>query len=504
MHQTQQSQILWRNTTHALSGYPPLEGEKETDVVVIGAGITGLTTSLLLKRAGQRVIVLEKEHIGSGTTGSSSAHLTNLVDARYSKLIKTFDVGTSRRVARSIMSAIDQIEDLQHELNIDCEFKRVPGYFYAEDERDNDEITLEFEAAKRSGLAVTMEEKAPLPFANTSAFRVDGQAQFHPIKYLDGLAREVNSGESAIHENTRVVEIHDRDPCEIITEKGRIIANHVVLATHIPLGINLLQSELHSYRSFIITAKVAGSLPEGLYWDTQDPYHYIRAYQNGDEQIVIFGGKDHKVGEGSSKASFEKLEEYIRHRFDVTEILNKWSAQFHDPTDGLPFIGKNPFGLNVYIATGFQGDGLTFGTLSGMILSSMIVHGHHEYDDLYEPKRLKLSTAPNFLQKNFSVAKHFIGDRINLKSGKAVDELLQGEGCVIKEGRSYLAVYRDTNDELKTLSAVCPHMKCIVQWNDAEKSWDCPCHASRFSVDGKKMEGPAMDNLKKVDWQPTA
>lgn len=495
------TETIWRKAAPQKNNYPSLTGEHSADVVVIGGGITGLTSAMLLKNAGKKVILLEQGQLGEGTTGSTSAHLTAVVDSRYSAISKSFGIGTARRVARSMMSAIDKIEKIQADLGIDCDFKRVPGYFYTENEKDVAAVKEEFQATKKVGLPVHLEEKAPLPFPTLSAFRTDDQAQLQPLSYIYGIAREIDGEGSSIFENSKVKEVRDGEPCVVYTENGHVRADDVVMATHIPIGFNVLQTELQNYRSFILTARVAGQIPEGLYWDTEDPYHYIRSYMRNDEQLLVFGGKDHKVGLASSQESFARLEDYVRHHFDVIAIEAKWSAQFHDPTDGLPYIGKSPFSQHVYIGTGYSGDGLTFGTLAAMTISNLIVHGYDEYDDMYQPARLNFSAAQNILKKNFDVARYFITDRIKVRTTKDVEGLKPGEACVIRNGRSYLAVYRSESGEIKSLSAVCSHMKCIVHWNDAEKTWDCPCHASRFNVDGERIDGPAIEGLKKLDWQ---
>ena len=503
MNVTNHEPSIWETTSHATRAYAPLKGDIETDVCVVGAGITGLTTALLLKQAGRRVTLVEKDRIGAGTSGGTSAHLTSLVDFDYQQLIQSYGVENARRVARSLMSAIDLIEELQTGLGIDCAFKRIPGYYYTETPADVASVRDEFEGAERCGVPVRLLDKAPLPFSTASAFLVQDQAQFQPMDYLQGLARALEGGGCSLHEQTPVTDVSDGSPCELRTPQGVIRAQTVVLATHTPLGMNILQSKLNSYRSFVLAARVKDLPEEALFWDTAEPYHYIRTYRQGNQAMVIVGGKDHKVGHGNSDDSFRALEAYTRTHFEVETIEARWSAQFYDPTDHLPMIGKNPLGRHVYVATGFSGDGLTFGTLAGRMIADQIVTGSSDYEDLYNPSRVGLAGAGEFIKKNFHVTQQFVMDRVTTPTAKKIAQLQKEEGCVVRDGTSYLAAYRDVTGDLRTYSAICPHMKCVLHWNQGEKSWDCPCHGSRFDVAGNQVDGPATGGLEPIQWKET-
>lgn len=493
---------IWELASPSRRQYPPLPGDVETDVCVVGAGITGLTTALLLKQAGRRVILVEKDHLGAGTTGGTSAHLTNVVDFRYNSLAQSYGSANARRVAESMTFAINLIERLSLQYGIDCAFQRVPGYYYTEHD-DTLEVQEEYQAAHGAGLQVTLLDEAPLPFPTQAAFRAEHQAQFQPMDYLAGLAKAFDGDGCALYEQTAVTHVDDGSPCVLQTNRGQIRAQEVVLATHTPLGINFLHSKLDVYRSFVLAARVQENVPDGLYWDTQSPYHYLRTFQRGSDRLVIIGGKDHKVGENLSRRSFQELEDYARAHFSVEQIEACWSAQFYDPTDHLPLIGKNPLGRHVYIATGFSGDGLTFGSLAGAIICNLILQGQDAYEDLYNPGRMRLTGASDFIRKNAQVTRDFIADRLLQPSSRVIQNLAKDQGCVIRAGGSYVAAYRDPEGSLKTYSAICPHMKCVLRWNDSGRSWDCPCHGSRFNTDGQLVEGPATMQLEPVAWSPT-
>ena len=496
MEASGKSLAFWEMTGPMRTSYPALRGDMETDVVVVGAGITGLTAAILLLRQGRSVMVIEKERVGFGTSGRNSAHLTTVVDFHYSSLIDLYGIGTARRVARSLSAAIQQIEQLQEQLHIDCDFARVPGYLFAEEGATVHEVDAEFEACKRCGIAVERQAQAPLPFPTEIAFRADNQAEFHPLRYLHGLAAAFCAGGGTICEGTAVRDIKDNRPCLVKTDFGTIRAQEVILATHTPLGVNPVQTKLEAYRSFVMAVKITDSFPKGLFWDTAEPYNYLRSIEIDKEQIIIIGGHDHKTGV-SWGDSFKALDDYAKQHFSINTVLAKWSAQLYNPTDSLPFIGKSPFSDHSYIATGFSGDGLTFGTLAGMLLANLISQGHDEYDDLYHPGRIKLAGLGPFLRNNLSVARHIVGDRFLKSTEKETPVGNLESGRVIREGNELLAIYRDAEGTQTRLSAVCPHMKCVVRWNDGERSWDCPCHGSRFDQEGKVIEGPAYTEMEK-------
>lgn len=488
---------LWQSKTDRPT-YPRLTQDIQTDVVIIGAGITGLTTALLLKRAGKNVVILERESVGYGTSGNTTAHISTMIDHGYRALEKSVGTDGIRLIARSLLEAVDCIEQCVKEYCLDCSFRRVQGYYYTEKEQDVEEIRKEYEAALAAGLPVTLTKEIPLPFPVALAIQADRQGQIHASSYLDSLSRIVDGDGGAVFEHSPALRIVEGEPVTVETEVGSVKCNAIVHATHTPLGINVLHTAVAPYRSYALAAQLNGPCPDGLYWDTEDPYNYIRKQETPEGDLLIVGGKDHKTAHGLETEHFDRLEAYTRSRFDVKEITHYWSSQYYDPVDGIPFIGKNPQSEHAYIATGFSGDGIPFGTLSGIILADLILDHENQYAHLYRPVRIKLSGVRHFLAENLDVAKNFLLDRLTRQNEEALQNLAPETGAVLKLDGQSVAAYRDSGGALHTCSAVCTHMKCIVHWNEAEKTFDCPCHGARYDVNGKVLEGPTTYNLSEV------
>lgn len=488
---------IWRDKKAFLS-FPALEGKHEFEVAIIGAGITGLTAALELVKSGKSVAVLEAEEIGLGTTGFSSCHLTTDLDEEYRNIASDFNEETARKVAMSRVAGIDFIEKTVKEESILCDFRRVPGYFYTEMPEHVADLRDESEAASGAGLKVKLQDSAPLPFIVNKALLFEDQAQFNSYEYLLGLAEAISLRGGRIFENTRVRGLHEEDGKYLLeTANGTIVAHHVFHATQIPLFVNILQTVSAPYMSYMIAAKLKRpEYPVGLFWDTADPYHYTRFYSNENGSYVVVGGADHKTGHlTDTQQQFDKLEKYVRERFDIESVDYRWSAQYYEPADGLPYIGKSPFSRNVYVATGFSGDGLVYGTIAGLIVADLINEKENPWHEVYDSTRFTLgASAGEFVKENADVAKHFIKDRIRAE-GESVEDLKPGEGKVLKVEGEKVAVARGDSDELYAVSPVCPHMKCFVHWNTAERTWDCPCHGSRFLMEGKVIYGPAVTDL---------
>jgi glycine/D-amino acid oxidase-like deaminating enzyme/nitrite reductase/ring-hydroxylating ferredoxin subunit len=496
------TESLWR-ATHQIGGFAPLDRNLDVDVAIVGGGISGLTAALILSRAGKRVAVLERDTIGSGETGNTTSHLTECVDGRYQTLIRSFGETGARLVAQSSHDAIDWMEALIKEAGIDCGFARVPGYLYTEREKDVAWLADELDAARRAGCPVEWTDAVPLPFKTYGAVRWNSQAQIHATAYLDGLLKEAITQGLQLFENTRVVGIHEDAPCRVETDRGTVRANDVFVAANVPVNNRvLLHTKIAAYRSYAIAAAAPSGLPAALFWDTDDPYHYTRIHVIDGQTYLIAGGEDHRTGEQvDTGLCYERLVAYARERFQIVNSEFRWSGQIIEPVDGLPFIGRNAVAQRVYVATGYSGNGMTFGTLAGMIVGDLIRGRDNPYADLYDATRIKpMAAAVDYVKENLAFPVHLITDRLTSLNAedRPVQALRPGEGGIFDADEGKIAVCRDKQGVVHACSAVCTHLGCDVAWNASEQTWDCPCHGSRFSPDGTVVNGPAVSDLRRV------
>jgi glycine/D-amino acid oxidase-like deaminating enzyme/nitrite reductase/ring-hydroxylating ferredoxin subunit len=496
---------LW-TTTAPGRRFPALAGDLTVDVVVVGGGIAGLTTAWLLQRAGKKVAVLEMNRLLTGQTGQTTAHLTELLDTPYSTLRSDFGEKGARMAATSSRDAIEQIAALVVELGVDCGFQRVPMYRYAETERELRDLEREVEAAQAVGLRARLTRDTPLPYPVKGALRLEDQALFHPRAYLLAMAERLEAGGCLIFEDTRAVDIQDGLPCRVITERGTVTATDVVEATTTPLNRLFLHTKLYPYRTYAVAGPLEGPLEPGLYYDSQDPYHYIRTQRVDGVDYLIVGGEDHKVGhDEQTEQHYAALEAYTRRLFPVTRITHRWSGQVIEPADGLAYIGRNSASRHTWVATGFSGTGMTWGTLSAMILSDLILGRENPYAALYDATRVKVRAgAKDFLQENADVAFRFVVDRLSRPDGRRLSEVAPGEGKILEVDGQKVAVYREESGACHAVSPVCTHVGCHVHWNSAERSWDCPCHGARYSPTGKVLNGPAVKDLASKRLPPEA
>ncbi len=497
---------LWRatrQTSNGPGGFAPLAGPLEVDVAVVGGGITGITAALILSRSGKRVALLERNTIASGETGNTTSHLTEAVDARYKTLIKDFGEDNARLVAQSSREAIDWIEAAVREAGIDCGFARVPGYLYTERKQDLEWLADELDAARRAGGQVEWTDAVPLPFRTEGAIRWNAQAQLHATAYLDGLLKEAIAQGLQVFENTAVVGVHEDAPCRVETDRGTVRAADVFVAANVPVNNRvLLHTKIAAYRSYAIAAEAPAGFADGLFWDTDAPYHYTRTQTIGNTTYLIVGGEDRKTGgETDTDACFERLIAYATTRFGGLSPAFRWSGQIIEPVDGLPYIGRNAVAQHVCVATGYSGNGMTFGTLAGMIVADAILGHANPYASLYDATRITpVASAVDYIRENVGFPARLITDRLTSLNAedRAVQSLKAGEGGVFDSDEGKVAVCRDRNGVVHACSAVCTHLGCDVRWNGGEQSWDCPCHGSRFTPDGSVINGPAVSGLRKV------
>lgn len=480
------------------SRYPPLVSKTKVDVAVIGGGITGLTAALLLKARGLKVAVLTKNKVGNGATGHSTGHLTSILDISFSHLIGNFGKTKAGRVLESTQAAIAKIENLSQAYQINCDFKRIPGFRFTEDMGQREQLEEEISLATDLGLSVARVRDLPIPIKIAGAARFANQAQFNPLAYIQGLAEAIHGEGSSVFEETPVLQIDDGEPCTIYTRDQVLVADKIFMATHTPIGNYFsLHTRVAPYFSYVLGVQMKQNFGDGLFWDMNTPYNYLRKTSQG---LWIIGGQDHKTGqEENTFDRYLALEEYVRNRFEVADICYYWGEEAFESVDGLPFIGKIPFLTSVYTATGFAGMGLTFGTLAGMCITDQITQQRSPWDDLYDPSRFKpLASASKFTGENANSARRYLADRFDFhrdSSSHEIDQIPIGEGKIIDvEGRK-IAAYRDVELGICTLSPVCGHLGGIVHWNTAEKTWDCPCHGSRYTPKGEVLEGPSLRGL---------
>lgn len=505
---TKQTVSVWMDTGPLLEE-SPLTQDSMADVCIVGAGIAGMTTAYLLSKEGKSVIVLDDGPIGGGMTGRTTAYLVNALDDRYFELERLHGEQGARLAAESHTAAIDRVEAIVKNENLDCEFERLDGYLFVPPHEAKKILDDELAAALRAGLKLEKVARAPIDSYDTGpALRFPRQAQFHPLKYLAGLARAIKQNGGSIHTGTHVSQVEGGDRALIETSGGNVVtADAVVVATNSPVNdLVAIHTKQAAYQTYVIGARVPrGSINRALYWDTPDPYHYLRIETVGTGasayDVLIVGGEDHKTGqEDDANRRFGILERWTRTRFPMIEgIEYRWSGEVLEPIDGLAFIGRNPMDKpNVFITTGDSGNGMTHGTIAGILITDLIIERENEWADLYEPSRKTLRALPEFARENLNVAMEYTG-LVTPGEVDSVADIKPGRGAVLRRGLTKVAVYKDEAGEVHERSAICRHLGCVVDWNTLESTWDCPCHGSRYDAYGHVIQGPANSDLPEVD-----
>jgi glycine/D-amino acid oxidase-like deaminating enzyme/nitrite reductase/ring-hydroxylating ferredoxin subunit len=498
---SQASTSLWMATA-ATPSHSRLKESIRTDVCVIGAGIAGLTTAYLLGMEGRSVVVLDDGLSGGGMTGRTTAHLTNAFDDRYAEMEKVHGEEGARKIAESHTAAIEKINQIVTAEKIDCDFEWVDGFLFCAPEHSVDLLDDELAACHRAGLTeVEKVARAPIDSFNTGpALRFPRQAQFHPLKYIAGLVKAIMRDDGRVFGQTHATKIEGGSQARIETTHGPVVTSDViVVATNTPVNDRVaIHTKQAPYVTYAIGVRVPkDSLTRALYWDTGDPYHYIRLQREDGYDVLIVGGEDHKTGQANDGMErFGRIEQWTREHFpQALEVEYRWSGQVMEPVDGIAFIGRNPLDDdNVYIATGDSGQGMTHGTIAGLLLSDLIQGRKNKWENVYSPSRVRLRSLPEYASENINVAGQY-ADYVTAGDIKSESELGPGEGAIMRDGVSKIAVRRDGNGSVHKLSAVCPHLGCVVAWNSTEQTWDCPCHGSRFSAEGRVYQGPANTNL---------
>jgi len=482
--------------------FSTLTADAEVDVAIVGAGIAGVSAAYLLTREGRSVLLLDDGPVGGGMTSVTTAHLANALDDRYLRLEKLRGEDGARRAAESHTAAIECIERNVAAEGIDCDFVRLDGYLFPLPGEDPDLLRRELDCARRAGLDVEIVPRAPLPFDSGPSIRFPRQGQFHPLKYLYGLAAAIERSGGRIACGAHVDAVEDGEPARLRVGERTVTARAVVVATNVPINDRFaIHTKQAPYMTYVIGATVPrGSVERALYWDTGDPYHYVRIQPMPDDprrDCLIVGGEDHKSGHADDgRVRHARLEAWTRERFPMVDgVAFEWAGQVMETLDGLAYIGRNPGDRNVYVVTGDSGMGMTHGTIAGMLLADLIQGRDNPWRELYDPSRKIVGAAAEWAKENLDVAAQFAGYAM---PGASPGEIPWGSGAVIQRGLSKVAAYRDEKGELHEMTAVCPHLGCIVQWNGSEKTWDCPCHGSRFDKTGKVVNGPANVDLAPV------
>lgn len=503
---------FWFESAITPIAFEKLNNDIESDILIIGGGIAGLTTAYCLAKEGRNVILVEDGFIGSGETGRTTAQLTCALDDRYFELENTFGQPTSKLAAQSHTAAIEWIANTVKQHNISCYFKRVDGYLFSHASDTNENLQKEYKATQRAGLQTEMLNKIPSIAAEQVKWciKFPNQAQFHILLYMKGLVDAFIQLGGKIYTETKAENITK----EGATANGFIIkANHIVVATNTPVNDWVtMHTKQWPYRSYVIAAKIQkGKLPYSLWWDTGDqdskwitkPYHYVRLEElNEQYDMLIAGGEDHRTGQADDEKikeedRYNNLEAWTRKKFPAIEKIEfKWSGQVMEPVDSLAFIGKNPGDENIYIITGDSGNGMTHGTLGGMIIKDIINENENPWIKMYSPSRITLKSTGDYLHEVGNMVSQY-ADWFTTEDIKEASELKPGEGAIISSGMKKIAAFRDEQNSLHTCTAVCPHLGAILQWNADEKTFDCPMHGSRFTTEGKVINGPASTDLKK-------
>lgn len=485
-----------------------LQDSISTQVCIVGAGIAGMSTALLLAREGVEVVILDDGPIADGETIRTTAHLSNAIDDRYIEIERLHGERGARLAADSHTAAIDKIEALITELSIACDFTRVDGYLFVPPGEPFQLLKDELAAAHRAGLPeVRLVERAPIRSFNTGpALIFPRQGQFHVLKYLLGLAKEFERLGGRIYTRSHVRDVDGKEGLVKLDNGATVHANHFVVATNSPVNdAFVMHTKQAPYRTYAIAMPVErNSVERALFWDTPDPYHYVRLQplpadhpRHATHELLIVGGEDHKTGQGGDADDrYRRLEHWTRERWPQIEPMEyAWSGQVMETIDGLSYIGRNPKDSpNVYIATGDSGHGMTHGTIAGMLLTDLIQGRGNAWDTLYDPSRRTVKAAGDYLKENLNVAAQYL-DYVKPGDVRSVEQIGPESGALVRRGKRLIAAYRDETGQLHERSAVCTHMGCIVQWNKEERSWDCPCHGSRFDIDGEILTGPAISGL---------
>lgn len=482
------------------TNFPSLENDIKVDVAIVGGGMAGITSAFLLKEEGLKVAVIEASQILKGTTGHTTAKITSQHGLIYAKIKSALGEEKAQQYAQANEFAIQAIENIVKTKNIQCDFHRSAAYIYTHQEKYVQKIEQEVLAASSLGIKASYHEEIPLPFNVNAAMRFDNQARFHPRKYLLALADEIVREGNYIFEQTRAINIEEGTTCNVITVNGKkVSAPNVIIATHYPFydGYGMYFTRLYPERSYVLGIKIKGQFPEGMFITAEDPGRSLRQQEFDDTKIVLVGGEHHKTGQGEDMNNhYLNLKRFSEETFEVESVLYRWSTQDYSTPDEIPYAGLLTSNTpNIYVATGFRKWGMTNSTAAAFIIKDLITKGKSPWEDVYKPYRFTpAASAMNFIKENVNVAKELVSGKLAVVPKNV--EIKPGEAKVVEVDGQNVGAYRDENGKLHTVSTKCTHMRCELRWNSAEKTWDCPCHGSRFTYDGEIIESPALTPLE--------
>jgi glycine/D-amino acid oxidase-like deaminating enzyme/nitrite reductase/ring-hydroxylating ferredoxin subunit len=496
-----ENESLWIATTNQ-TNYPTLSKDISADAVVVGGGIAGISTAYLLQEAGIKTLVLDMRRICLGVTGNTTAKVTSLHDLIYTHLTSHFGKEQAKMYAEANETAIGFIEKISKEKKINCDFRRLPSFTFTTEEKEVEKFKKEVEAAKTLGLPASFTTDVPLPFKVKAAVRFENQAIFHPRKFVLGLAKEFVKNGGQIFENTKATEVAENKTSVVVkTEKGKVTAKQLVIASHFPFfDRGFYFARLYPYRSYVLAVELKEKVPQAILINLKQDSYRPHSYEQKD--ILIAGGGDHKTGEEPDTTScYTYVQDRVKKEFSVKNILYRWSTQDNYTPDKVPYIGKDiPTSKRVFVATGFNGWGMTHGMVSAILLKDMITGKKNEWETLYNPSRINITaSAKTVVKEATDTAKELIGGKIKPRKEIDTKNMPNNSAKVFTYNGKKVAVYKDSKGNVHAYSAECTHMGCIVNFNTAEKSWDCPCHGSRFNTDGKVLHGPALEDLKKIE-----
>ncbi len=473
------------------------------DAVIIGGGITGITTALLLQSAGRQCLIAEAYTIGFGTSGGTSAHINTFADTTYKEAESAFGKEGAELFAAAINEGFSIIRENIKAHRVSCDFEEKKGYVYAEDDKQVDELQDIHGGIANVGLQVRYTKNVPTPIQYKKAIELDGQAQFHPFKYIAGLLKAYLKAGGILLENASVTKVDSRDDSHVVRAGTfSIRTKNVTYATHIPPGMNIFSLRCAPYRSYVLGVTLTdNNYPDALVYDMQEPYHYFRTHELDGKKCLIAGGNDHKTGHDDPEQAFADLEKYVRKHYKVKNVDYRWSSQYYVPVDGFPYIGQMPGqDKGIYCATGYNGNGMMLGSIAGKILTDLIVDGKSKYEKIFDPGRIKpMAGFKEFISENADVAYQFVASRFKAHEVDFLKRVQKDTGKLVEFDGRQIAVYRDAEGNIHALNPVCTHAKCIVNWNSEEKSWDCPCHGARYDIDGNVLNGPADKGLEQIN-----